>query len=424
MTGFLKSTRRKLLGGLAAGGATALATKSAGAQATTIMDILRAPDRGAWDDQFDAPGARKPTISTRQPILSPATVQYVQQAIDKYRGIVARGGWSRVNPSQRLRVGVNEPSVRALRQLLIIAGDMPRNSGDSQTFDSFLDAGVKRFQQRHGMTADGVVGNYTLQALNVSAGERLGQLETNLVRLRAMSGYLGDRYVMVNIPAAEIEAVEGDRVSLRHKAIVGKLDRQTPILSSKIHEVILNPYWTAPKSIIRKDIIPLMREDPTYLTRNKIRLFDDQGNEVPPEFVDWSTEEAVALRFRQEPGKINAMSSTKINFHNPHAVYLHDTPQQTLFGQFLRFESSGCIRVHNIRELTTWLLRDTPGWPRAQQERVVASREMTPIAMSEPVPIYFVYISAWSTDDGVVQFRDDVYKRDGVESLSLETTSL
>ncbi|WP_306118601.1 MULTISPECIES: L,D-transpeptidase family protein [unclassified Roseitalea] len=423
MNGFARRTRRAFLTSVGAAGAIAAAGGAAAAQ-TTINEILQSPRRGNWDDQFDAAGARTTEVMSRVPILSPLTSGYVEQSIFDYRMIVAQGGWPRVNATQALRVGVQDEAVRQLRRRLIVSGDLPRNAGDSATFDTFLDGAVKRFQVRHGMTADGIVGNYTLAALNVSAPVRLGQLETNLVRLRSMSGYLGDRYVMVNIPAAEVEAVETDRVALRHKAIVGKIDRQTPILSSQIHEVILNPYWTAPKSIIRKDIIPLMREDPTYLTRNKIRLFDQGGNEVPPELVDWSTDEALALRFRQDPGKINAMSSTKINFQNPHAVYMHDTPQQSLFGQFLRFESSGCVRVHNIRELTIWLLESTPGWDRNRIEQVVASGVNTEIPVEVKVPVYFVYISAWSTDDRVVHFRDDIYNRDGVDELQLSSTTL
>lgn len=423
MTGFTKTNRRQIVAAIAALASGVAMVRPAQAQ-QTLMDILRSPQRGAWDDQFDAAGARKPNVKSRQPILSPATVSYVERAIDDYRAIVARGGWPRVNATQRLQVGVSENSVRELRQVLVRTGDLPANAGSSQTFDSFLDAAVKRFQQRHGMVADGVIGNYTLAALNVSAQERLIQLETNLVRLRSMSGFLGDRYVMVNIPAAEIEAIEGDRVVQRHKAIVGKIDRQTPILSSKIHEVILNPYWTSPKSIIRKDIIPLMRKDPTYLARNKIRLFDSGGQEVSPNTVDWSTEEAVSLRFRQDPGKINAMSSTKINFNNPHAVYLHDTPQQSLFGKFLRFESSGCVRVHNIRELSTWLLEGTPNWTLNNMERVIASRENTVVPLVAPVPIYMVYISSWSTGDGSIHFRDDIYTRDGIDSLQLSANTL
>ncbi|MEL6203088.1 MAG: L,D-transpeptidase family protein [Pseudomonadota bacterium] len=422
MTGFRKDTRRHFLrSALASAAGLAVANKAA-AQ-SSVMDILQSPQRGAWDDQFDASGTRnKAAINNRLPILSAPTASYVEGAMVQYRDIVSRGGWPRVNATQALRVGVRDNAVSELRRRLIISGDLPRNAGDSSTFDTFLDGALKRFQERHGMVADGVVGNYTLQALNVPADVRLGQLETNLVRLRAMSGFLGDRYVMVNIPAAEIEAVRSDRVDLRHKAIVGKIDRQTPILSSKIHEVILNPYWTAPKSIIRKDIIPLMREDPTYLTRNKIRLFDNQGNEVPPEFVDWSTEEAVSLRFRQDPGKINAMSSTKINFYNPHAVYMHDTPQQSLFGKFLRFESSGCVRVHNIRELTSWLLDTDPTWNRRRIEQVISSGVNTEIAVPVEVPVYFVYVSAWSNNAGVVHFRDDIYGRDGVAMLRLTQT--
>mgnify|MGYP000339072167 FL=1 len=423
MSGIGNGDRRTFLKGIGAVGAMAAGLSKAAAQ-EPLNEILQSPRRGNWDDQFDAVGTRSPEVRTRQPILSPATATYVDQAIVAYQGIVARGGWPQVNLTQRLKVGSKDPAVRQLRQRLKISGDLPANSGDSDVFDTFLDAGVKRFQQRHGMPADGVIGNVTLSALNVPADIRLGQLETNLVRLRSMSGFLGDRYVMVNIPAAEIEAVENGRVAQNHKAIVGKVDRQTPILNSKIYQVILNPYWTAPKSIIQKDIIPLMRKDPTYLTRNHIRLFDQQNNEVPPELVDWSTDEALTmnLRFRQDPGKINAMSSTKINFANPHAVYMHDTPQQSVFGQLLRFESSGCVRVHNVRELTTWLLRNTPGWSRSQIEAVIATGENTEIELTDPVPVYFVYISAWSTG-AVVHFRDDIYGRDGVDSLQLSSSS-
>jgi L,D-transpeptidase YcbB len=425
MNEFGKNSRRSFLKGAGVLGAVAAGIVPVRAQ-NTLDEILQSPRRGNWDDQFDAVGTRAPEVRSRQPILSPETVSYVEHAIDAYRLIVAQGGWPQVNLTQRLRVGSSDPAVVQLRQRLMISGDLPSNSGTSPVYDTFLDAAIKRFQLRHGMPADGIIGNVTLAALNVPADIRLGQLETNLVRLRAMSGFLGDRYVMVNIPAAEIEAVENGRVAQNHKAIVGKVDRQTPILNSQIYEIILNPYWTVPKSIIEKDIIPLMRKDPTYLTRNSIRLFDPKGDEVPPEQVDWSTDEALTmnLRFRQDPGKINAMSSTKINFKNPHAVYMHDTPQQSLFGQLLRFESSGCVRVHNVRELTTWLLRDTPGWSRNQIEAVIASGENTEIELAEPVPVYFVYITAWSTGDGVVHFRDDIYGRDGVDALQLTSTTL
>ena len=412
-------SRRRFIG-RAAGVAAAAVTAGPAFAQSAIDEIINSPRRGTWDDQFDAKSSRSvAATATRHPIVSADTIAFVERAIFDYQNLVAQGGWPFVPATKKLRMGVSEPEVRILRQRLMVSGDLDRNAGLSNAFDSYVDGAVKKFQARHGLPPDGVLGNYSYQALNVSADVRLGQLETNLVRLRSMSGFLGDRYVMVNIPAAQIEAVENGSVVLRHTAIVGKIDRQTPILNSKIHEIILNPYWTSPRSIIEKDIMPLMRKDPTYLARNNIRLFDAKGDEVAPETVDWNAEKAPDLMFRQDPGKGNAMSSTKINFHNPHAVYMHDTPQQGVFNQLMRFESSGCVRVQNVRDLNTWLLRDTPGWNRQAIEATIASGENTEIQLSEPVPVYFTYFTAWASEDGIVQFRDDVYQRDGVDELAL-----
>jgi murein L,D-transpeptidase YcbB/YkuD len=293
----------------------------------------------------------------------------------------------------------------------------------STAFDSYVDAAVKKFQARHGLPQDGVMGEYTLKAMNIGADVRLMQLTTNYDRLQKTPTDLGRRYVMVNIPAAYVEAVENGRVALRNTAVVGRIDRPTHAINSKIYEVILNPYWTAPRSIVEKDIVPLMRKDPTYLARNNIRLIDGKGNEVAPETVDWHAPKAPNLMFRQDPGKINAMSSTKINFHNPNNEYMHDTPQQGLFNKLMRFESSGCMRVQNVRDLVTWLLKETPGWSRQEIERVITARQNTPIKLAEEVPVYIVYITAWSATDRIVQFRDDIYQLDGNNQLALQTTA-
>ena len=218
--------------------------------------------RGNWDDTFDARAAEGGKVASNLPIFSLHTVGYVEQAIAQYSNIVAQGGWQPVPDTKKLKLGVVDPDVVPLRKRLMVSGDLPQSAGISEAFDTYVDAAVKRFQARHGLPADGVLGKYSYAAMNISAPVRLGQLETNLVRLRSMSGELGQRYVMVNVPAAQIEAVENDRVVLRHTAIVGKVDRQTPILNSKINEIVVNPYWNAPESIVRKDIIPLMRKDP------------------------------------------------------------------------------------------------------------------------------------------------------------------
>ncbi|MBR2688703.1 MAG: L,D-transpeptidase family protein [Aquamicrobium sp.] len=417
----MNTSRRLFLTGASAL-AVAFAAGAASAQ-DAVDGILKASGQGSWDDTFDARATQGGKVASTLPIFSPQTVTYTEQAIGQYRDIVAQGGWPEVPATKKLQLGVSDPDVVPLRKRLMVSGDLPQNAGLSESFDSYVDAALKRFQTRHGLPADGVTGKYTFAAMNISAQVRLGQLETNLVRLRAMGGFLGNRYVMVNIPAAQIEAVEGDRVVLRHTAIVGKIDRQTPIVNSKINEIIVNPYWNAPVSIVRKDIIPLMRKNPNYLKDSHIRLLAPDGSEVDPTTVDWSTEDAVKYRFRQDPGTGNAMASVKINFPSPDGVYMHDTPQQSLFGKLMRFDSSGCVRVQNVRDLVTWILRDTPGWSRQHFEETIKTGNNTPVAVTNPVPVYFTYVSAWSTGPGVVQFRDDIYRRDGVDELQI-TSSL
>ncbi len=414
-------SRREFLLGAAAGGIAAVGGPAL-ANDEALSNVINAPRRGSWDDQFDARAiSAASAVASNNPIFGIGAVENIQQAILDYQNIVNAGGWPQVRPSTRLKLGASDPMVRTLRKRLMISGDLPRSAGINDVYDSFVDGAVKRFQARHGLPQDGVLGEFTIKAMNISARVRLAQLMTNLDRIKEIDKDLGQRYVMVNIPAAYIEAIENGRVVQRHTAIVGRISRPTHILDSKIYRVTLNPYWTAPRSIVEKDIVPLMREDPTYLTKNSIRLLDGKGNEVAPETIDWNAAEAPKLTFRQDPGKMNAMASTKIEFHNPHGEYMHDTPQQGLFNKLARFESSGCVRVQNVRDLTTWLLRDTDGWSRRRIESVIKTRENTPIVLTQEVPVYFKYITAWSAKDRIVQFRDDIYQMDGDSELALQT---
>ncbi|MER9457576.1 L,D-transpeptidase family protein [Mesorhizobium sp. M0478] len=417
----MRTSRRLFLSGASAL-AVAMVANAASAQ-DVIDDILKSSNRGNWDDQFDARASEGGKVASTLPIFSLQTVAFTEQAVAQYQNIVAQGGWGEVPATKKLQLGVDDPDVVPLRKRLMVSGDLAQSAGISTSFDSYVDAAVKRFQARHGLPADGAMGKYTYAAMNVSAQIRLGQLQTNLERLREKAGTLGSRYVLVDIPAAQIEAVENDRVVLRHTAIVGKIDRQTPVVNSKINEIIVNPYWNAPVSIVRKDIIPLMRKNPDYLKDSHIRLFAPDGSEVDPMTVDWSTDDAAKYRFRQDPGSGNAMASVKINFPSPDGVYMHDTPQQSLFGKMMRFDSSGCVRVQNVRDLVTWILRDTPGWDRQHFEATIKTGENTPVQVVNPVPVHFLYVSAWSTGPGVVQFRDDVYALDGASELQI-TSSL
>jgi murein L,D-transpeptidase YcbB/YkuD len=348
------------------------------------------------------------------PILSSATVDATQGAIQKYQDIAAHGGWIAVPAGPELRVGSKSKAVQALRERLVASGDLDPVAGMGPVFDSFVEAAVKRFQARNGLGQTGVVNEATLTELNVPATARLQQLETNIIRLRAYSGDLGSRFVIVNLPAASVETVENGVVYSHHAAGVGKIDRQSPIMQTKATEINFNPFWTVPPSLIKKDLIPKMKDDPNYLTDEKIRVFNKEGQEVSPSSIDWNTEDATHYKYRQDTGAdLNSLGFVRVNIPNPYGVYMHDTPSKGIFGDDFRFVSSGCVRVQDVRDYVAWLLKDTPGWGRDQIDAVIRSGDRLDVKLAEPVNVYWIYVTAWATPDGVVQFRPDIYQRDG-----------
>jgi murein L,D-transpeptidase YcbB/YkuD len=413
-------TRRSLLTTAATGlaaGAFARAARAAEGQTSDQMldELMRENQENGLGSGFDNSSRNVRLPKKSLPTLSPSTAETTQTSIAQYETIVAKGGWPDVPASaDGLRVGAKGPAVPALRRRLSIAGDLELNSGDPQVFDSYVDAAVRRFQVRHGLHSDGVVHEATLHALNVSADRRLAQLRTNAVRLKALTGNLGNRIVVANIPAAQIEAIENGVAVTRHTAVAGKPDRPSPDLRTKITQINFNPFWTVPVSIIRKDLIPKMQAEPDYLTKNHIRIFDPKNNELQPSQIDWYSTEAVNYKFKQDAGDFNSLGSLKINFPSPDGVYMHDTPSKNLFGEDFRFASSGCMRVQNVRELVYWILAETPGWSKTEIDDVIKSGERKDAKVAKPLPLYWVYVTAWATPDGVVQFRDDIYNRDGV----------
>jgi L,D-transpeptidase YcbB len=370
-----------------------------------------------WAQKYDS----DPRLSVQRsstPTLSPQTVAATEQAIQTYQEIVSRGGWTAVQAPANLHVGSKGPAVVALRQRLAASGDLDSDAGVSPVYDTFVEAAVKRFQARHGIGQTGVLSSATLAELNVPAETRLKQLEINLVRLRSFSANLGDRFVMANIPAASVETVENGQVFSHHAAGVGKIDRQSPVMQTKAIDINFNPFWTVPASIIRKDLIPKMQADPTYLTSNHIRTYNKDGQEVSPSTINWNSLDATNYKFREDPSVENSLGVVRINIANPYGVYMHDTPTKGIFGDDFRFVSSGCIRVQNVRDYVAWLLKDNPGWDRAKIDDAIRSGERIDVKLTNPVPVYWVYITAWATPDGVVQFRDDIYQRDGFGTVT------
>ncbi len=416
-----RPTRRALLAGLA--GATLFPAAAFAQSGESPLEALtRSQAVREWQQKFDAGAnaAQAERIKSTTPLLSPETAVAIEAAIPRLREQQARGGWPKIQSSMRLKVGSRSDVVSRLRERLVASGDMTpeeARSGYHDTFDSYVDAAVRRFQVRHGLRPDGVVDQTVMDVMNVPIETRISQLEMNLVRIRSMSGNLGERYIFMNIPAAELEMVEAGQVVERHNAVVGKIDRQTPILSSAVREINFHPYWHVPVSIIRKDLIPKMQTEPDYLTKNHIRIFDNKGQEVAPETVDWNSVQATQYSFRQDPGGDNAMSTVKVSFPNIHDVYMHDTPFKDLFGDNNRFYSSGCMRIQNIQGLVTWLLRDTPGWTPEAVANALADGQRLDAKLKTPVPVYTNYITAWATSEGVIHFRDDIYDKDGVGML-------
>ena len=407
--------RRTLLRNFAASlGALALARPAFAADDPALQALIDQSQRHELGQDFDSASRTIHMPQASLPTLSPSTVDTTAQAIGQYEGILARGGWPQVPPTDRLRLGNRHPSVVALRQRLIVGGDLEGNAGETDIFDSYVEAAVRRFQARHGISVDGIVRAETFNRLNIPCEVRLSQLKTNIVRLRAMNGNLGSRFVVCNIPAAQVEAIEGGVAVSRHTAVVGKPDRPSPAVNSKIIEINFNPYWHVPVSLVRRDLIPLMQKDPNYLASEHIRIYDQHDNELTAAQINWYSEDAVNYRFRQDPGALNSLGTVRIDFPSPDGVYMHDTPQKSLFVDDMRFDSSGCVRVQNVRELVDWLLRDTPGWSRAEIDAAIKSGNRIDAKLIKPVPVYWVYITAWATPDGVVQFRDDIYHKDNL----------
>ncbi len=270
------------------------------------------------------------------------------------------GGWP--TDIAAIGPGTKGPAVVKLRKRLAIEGDLSGGEASGLAWDNGLTAGVKRFQARMGLRQTGIVSGATLKAINIPARVRFNQLASSANRLAGLNFSFDERYVVVNLPSTSVEAVENGRVAHRYVAIVGDPEHPSPEISAHIQVVNLNPTWTVPTSIIKKEIIPRMQRDPGYLTRAKIRILDGSGKEINPKSVNWSTERATNYTLRQDSGAGNSLGSIRIGMPNKLAVYMHDTPSKGLFGADYRFLSHGCVRVQGVYDYAAWLLEGTGWW--------------------------------------------------------------
>jgi murein L,D-transpeptidase YcbB/YkuD len=365
------------------------------------------------------PAPRETTINAddTRPTLTPDTLPATALASERYLEIVRAGGWPILPKDVSLREGAKGPAVATLRRRLAISGDYQGRGGEGfggDAFDGALTAAVKRFQFRHGLRQTGIVAGRTLEEMNVPAQTRFRQLASSAQRIAGSTFAFGPRYVVVNIPSAHVETVENGVVSRRYVAIVGRPDRASPTVETRITAVNLNPNWTLPPTIIKEDIIPGMRAGRNVLAQKGVKVFSG-GQEIPASSVDWTSARALNLTYRQEPGPRNALGLVRIDMPNRDAVFMHDTPSRNLFGGDQRFNSSGCVRVQDVRDLAAWLLEGTPGgWDRKAIDAGIAKTERRDIRLARAVPVAWVYMTGYATPDGMVHFRPDVYGIDKV----------
>ncbi|WP_251133848.1 L,D-transpeptidase family protein [Rhodomicrobium sp. Az07] len=356
------------------------------------------------------------------PTLAKENLATTRIAIKQYAEIVARGGWPQLPPIE-LRTGMSHPAVVQLRTRLQVAGDLQAYGGYPEVFDSYVEQAVKRAQTRHGIPPTGFLDQTTIDALNVPASARLRQLRTNLARLQGLvPNTPAGKYVIVNIPAAQIEAVNNNYVVSRHAGVVGKPDRPSPLLNSAIEEINFNKEWVVPPTVLKYDLVPKGRDGLDVLAKYKIDAYAthedyQKGKKLDASKIDWSSDAPLRYFYVQAPGDENPLGFAKINFASPQGVYMHDTPGQSVFQRSFRADSSGCIRVQNIHQLVAWLLEDN-GWSVQQVLRMKQSGERLFVRLKKRVPLYWTYITAWATPDGTVQFRRDIYRKDGVEAIA------
>jgi murein L,D-transpeptidase YcbB/YkuD len=352
----------------------------------------------------------------------------LQTALAQYRELAGRGGWPAVPPGGTLRNGNGGDRVELLRKRLAATGDLDLPAAQEESpFDEALEAAVRRFQRRHGLEDDGIVGRQTLAALNVPVEKRVAQMEWNMERWRWVPRDLGDRYILVNIPEYRLRIVDPPGGEREMRIIVGKHYTATPVFSGVLNHLEINPYWNIPHSIAVGEVLPKIRQDPGYLAKQGIRVFRDWRDgapEIDPETVDWSRvdDRSFSFKLRQEPGPLNPLGRLKFLFPNKFAVYLHDTPARGLFRNFARDASHGCIRVEKPLELAAALLRDDARYSKENLLERIDRGVRETIPLRHPVPVHILYWTAWVDDGGTIQFREDIYGRDIALSAALKET--
>lgn len=317
--------------------------------------------------------------------------------------------FSRIDISKKIVQNDTNSSLIEIKKRLIYWKDMKPMDSLSAVYDEATVRAIKKFQTRHGLAADGVIGKGTVESLNFSKKQRKEQIIANLERWKWFPKEMGKEYVIINIPDYSLCLVNDNDTVRTHRVIIGRAKRKTPVLTSNLTHVVFNPTWTVPPTILREDVIPSILKNPNYLAQTNIKLFDANGNVVPSN--RWKLSEAKRYRYVQSPGTFNSLGMVKLLFPNRFSVYLHDTNHRDYFEKSMRSLSSGCIRVDNPFELTAYVLADTINWNLSKITETLQSEKTKYVKIKKEVFIHILYWTAWSESNTLI-FRDDIYNLD------------
>lgn len=349
--------------------------------------------------------------------------QKLKKTLKVYKEIESKGGWPLIPEGPALKEGQKDGRLKMLRENLKMRRDLSLDSeNDSLTYDQALVEAIKRFQKRHMLQADGVLGASTLLALNVSVQERIQQIKITMERWRWLPKNLGNRHVLVNIAALTLKAFENEKEVLEMPVIVGQRYRQTPVFSSTIYSIRFNPTWNVPRMIAVQDKLKLIKKDSTYLRKKGFIVYDESGEVVQPESVNWSSlsKGYFPYHLKQLPGSQNALGKIRFSIHSPFDIYLHSTAEPKLFEKSERYLSSGCIRVKFPVELAAFVFNDTANWPNEKISSMMEGTKTMNVTLPYPVPVYITYFTVWQDPQGEIYFAKDIYDQDKRIGVALD----
>lgn len=390
------------------------------------VDPAQLDENWNWSQR---PDGRDPVTLVQQAIDADSITTFLENFLNRgpiyrrlravlaeYRDLKDAGGWPLVDAGPTLRSGMENERVLLIRKRLAVTADLPQSEDNrSQVFDAALEQGVRNFQDRHNLDADGVIGAQTLAAMNITVDERIDQIRVNFERFRWVARDMEDELVITNIAAFQTVLVRDREIVWSGRSQVGRFYRQTPVFTAKIKYLQFNPTWTVPPGILTNDILPAVQKDVGYLARKEMDLIDRDGNKVDPASVDWSKYRAGRLppyQFVQRPGPTNALGRVKFIFPNSHFVFLHDTPSKALFERTERTFSSGCIRVEDPFVLAKLMLNNPAKWNSESIQVLLDSEKPQTVFLDEPLTVMLLYGTVGVTDMEYVRFYNDIYQRD------------